>query len=1095
MASKVAVVLVMFYLSGFTCGIRLDGNGYTDILIAINPAVTEDPLLLERIKEILSDASSYLFQVMNNKLYFKDVTILVPPKWTGKYSRANTETYEKANIIIDEPNKFNGNDPYTLQYGECGTEGRYIRLTPDFLKRDELIQFYGPRGRVLVHEWAHLRWGVYDEYDERKPFYTDNGKLEATRCTKNMTGEWRSIPSGAMCTPTNINGKPYDCYFIPHKSQTTKTSIMYLQSIDSVVQFCNKKNHNTKAPNMQNRMCGGRSVEEVIFSSSVDSQYIPSSSLPSPSPEPTFSVVQRQQRVVCLVLDVSGSMGGQRIVRQRQAASLFLKQIIEDQSYVGIVTFHSTASVLKPLTLIDNLKTREKLADSLPTNPNGGTEICQGLYKGLEVLRMNGGFSNGKEIIFLTDGESNSPINCVNNAIASGATVHTISFGPSGDKLMEEMSEKTGGKFFYAGDTLNSNELVDVFASLTTYDGDPTQQTIQLESLGFTVSGSGLFSGTVSIDKTIGNYTAFLILYEHSPPPTILLIRFTCGIRLDGNGYTDILIAINPAVTEDPLLLERIKVLRMNGGFSNGKEIIFLTDGESNSPINCVNNAIASGATVHTISFGPSGDKLMEEMSEKTGGKFFYAGDTLNSNELVDVFASLTTYDGDPTQQTIQLESLGFTVSGSGLFSGTVSIDKTIGNYTAFLILYEHSPPPTILVESPSGQKYNTFKTDPQGNSLTLNIPGTAEKGKWTYTITSNGQAQTMSITVTSRPVSADVPPVTVKTHMNQQSSNGAKPMVVFAAVSQNGLPVILADVRATLESDAGDKQEMDLLDNGAGADAFRNDGIYSRYFTRMKGGKYNLKVRVQNGYGKARFSLKRHSGAMYIPGYVVDGKLELNPPKTSVGEEDPKADVGNFSRTAIGVSFTVNLPPGVPTMTKFPPNTIKDLNAELVKNRVLLIWTAPGEDLDQGTASKYDIRYSEDPDVLRSNFNNAHPVNSSNLLPSESGSSEQLSFTPTMRNGTTLFFAIKAVDNDILSSETSNLAQVTKVIGYIESPGNGVNMIAIYISIAMVAIVGGLIVGVTMTARKRKRTLQINPPVVFRSKITGHSIEWVRLY
>jgi len=124
-------------------------------------------------------------------------------------------------------------------------------------------------------------------------------------------------------------------------------------------------------------------------------------------------------------------------------------------------------------------------------------------------------------------------------------------------------------------------------------------------------------------------------------------------------------------------------------------------------------------------------------------------------------------------------------------------------------------------------------------------------------------------------------------------------------------------------------------------------------------------------------------------------------------------------------------------------------------------------------SASKYEIRYSEDPDVLRSNFNNAHPVNSSNLLPSESGSSEQLSFTPThgtMRNGTTLFFAVKAVDKDMLSSETSNLAQVTKVIGYIESPGNGVNINAIVISIAVVAIAVGLIASVTMTALKRKQ-------------------------
>ncbi|XP_046905682.1 calcium-activated chloride channel regulator 4-like isoform X2 [Hypomesus transpacificus] len=419
----------------------------------------------------------------------------------------------------------------------------------------------------------------------------------------------------------------------------------------------------------------------------------------------------------------------------------------------------------------------------------------------------------------------------------------------------------------------------------------------------------------------------------------------------------------------------------------------------------------------------------MEDMSKETGGKFFYAGDTLNSNELVDVFASLTTSDGDPTQQTIQLESLGFPVSGSGLFSGTVSIDKTIGNNTAFLILYEQKPPPTILVESPSGQQFVTFKPDPLGNSLTLNIPGTAEAGKWTYNITNKGNAQTMSITATSRAVSADVPPVTVKTHMNQQSSNGAKAMVVFAEVSQNGLPVILADVRATLESDAGDKQDIKLEDNGAGADAFRNDGIYSKYFTKMKGGKYNLKVRVQNENGKAKFSLRRHSGAMYIPGYVVDGKLELNPPKPSVGEEDLVADVGIFSRTAIGESFTVNLSPGVPTATKFPPNTITDLNAELVKDRVLLTWTAPGEDLDQGTASEYEIRYSEDPDVVRSNFSNAHLINSSNLLPSESGSSEQLSFTPnhgTMGNGTTLFFAVKAVDKDMLSSETSNLAQVS---------------------------------------------------------------------
>ena len=41
--------------------------------------------------------------------------------------------------------------------------------------------------QTLVHEWAHYRWGVYDEYpvDENAPqFYAaQNGIYEGTRCS------------------------------------------------------------------------------------------------------------------------------------------------------------------------------------------------------------------------------------------------------------------------------------------------------------------------------------------------------------------------------------------------------------------------------------------------------------------------------------------------------------------------------------------------------------------------------------------------------------------------------------------------------------------------------------------------------------------------------------------------------------------------------------------------------------------------------------------------------------------------------------------------------------------------------------------------
>lgn len=63
-----------------------------------------------------------------------------------------------------------------------------------------------------------------------------------------------------------------------------------------------------------------------------------------------------------------------------------------------------------------------------------------------------------------------------------------------------------------------------------------------------------------------------------------------------------------------------------------------------------------------------------------------------------------------------------------GWFNGSVSIDRTIGNKTSFLVIYERSPP-DILVLSPYTRTYDTshFKHDAPAKTLTLDIEGTAE--------------------------------------------------------------------------------------------------------------------------------------------------------------------------------------------------------------------------------------------------------------------------------------------------------------------------------------------------------------------------------
>ncbi|KAL6471817.1 hypothetical protein MHYP_G00204670 [Metynnis hypsauchen] len=794
MAKAFAVVLLLLNALGPITGIKLDGNGYSDILIAINPAVPQNDEIINQIKEMITTGSEYLFQALDNKVFFKEVKILVPPNWNGSYDRARRETYSKANVIIDLPHPAFGDDPYTKQMKGCGEESEYTHFTPDFLLNDGLLNAYGPRGRVFVHEWAHLRWGVYDEYNEKEPFYfSATQEVQPTRCTREITGQMYEQISGNIrsCRNNVQSGLPTkECQFFPNREQKTNASIMYMQSINS--------SYN-------------------------------------------------------------------RLRRLQQAATVFLRDFVEQGAYVGIVQFSGSASI---------------------------------------VLQQDDKSTIGDEVIFLTDGEASD-----------------------------------------------------------------NQQMVQI----------------------------------------------------------------------------------------------------------CLPLAVNSGAIINTLALGPSASNVLITMANDTDGEFRVANDDITSNELVDAFSSFTMSDGDPIKQTIQLVSTGRNIDD--WFNGTVPIDRTVGNSTTFTIIYERSAP-TVYIQTPSGSVYEQrhIINDANAKTITLTVPGTAEPGNWRYSFLNiESSVQAMTLTVTSRAARDDVHPVVVKAQMNQLTSDGSKPMVVFAEVSQNYNPVLGARVMATLQSDTGHSENLHLLDNGAGADDLKGDGIYSRYFTKLKSGKYSLKVQVSDQGEAVKTSPSRYSGALYIPGYIVDGQVQLNPEKPPVNVQS--ADVGSFTRTITGESFVVSVPPGV-TPPTFPPNKITDLSAEIKESTVLLNWTAPGEEMDEGTAASYEIRWSEHLEMLQNNFGNANVVNTSALQPQEAGSAEHYFFLPgvTIQNGSTLFFAVQSKNNET-KSEVSNIARATNFVPTPRPPAisnPGLNLTAIVVSVCVVTIVACVIAAVTTWAMKRKKAIRV---------------------
>ncbi|XP_039176966.1 calcium-activated chloride channel regulator 1-like isoform X2 [Crotalus tigris] len=449
MAISQDILVVMMLLHGVMgTMINLNNSGFEDIVIAINPTIPEDDKIVTNIKDMVKEASNYLISATERRFYFKSVKIIIPMTWTSKpeYKRVIRESYEKADIIVADPYVKSGDDPYTLQYGGCGIPGRYIHFTPEFLTNDNLHDVYGSRGRVFVHEWAHLRWGVFDEYNYDAPFYvTNEKKVEATRCSVSITGVYifSTGPGNYRDCRFREDTQMYEpgCQFVPHKTQSTPVSIMYMQSLPSVTLFCNESNHNMEAPNLQNKFCNYRSTWEVIMNST---DFASSSIINTPLPDPSFTLMQARDRVVCLVLDVSGSMRDHdRIARLRQAAEVFILQIIETGSWVGIVRFQSIASTTIDLQQIVSDKIRQHLVNYLPTIANGGTNICAGVRQGFQVISSRNGSTEGGEIVLLTDGEDSGIGSCFSEVESSGSIIHTIALGPSAAKELEMLSTMT----------------------------------------------------------------------------------------------------------------------------------------------------------------------------------------------------------------------------------------------------------------------------------------------------------------------------------------------------------------------------------------------------------------------------------------------------------------------------------------------------------------------------------------------------------------------------------------------------------------------------------------------------------------------------
>jgi len=106
---------------------------------------------------------------------------------------------------------------------------------------------------------------------------------------------------------------------------------------------------------------------------------------------------------ICLLLDNSSSMRGDRLYQAKEAARYIVNELSPDD-YFALITFNDHPSVTVPRQSVQaTAAIREHISE---VQPSGGTEIARAMEAALEQMARGSTFSGVRRVILLTDGQT-----------------------------------------------------------------------------------------------------------------------------------------------------------------------------------------------------------------------------------------------------------------------------------------------------------------------------------------------------------------------------------------------------------------------------------------------------------------------------------------------------------------------------------------------------------------------------------------------------------------------------------------------------------------------------------------------------------------
>jgi len=392
----------------------------------------------------------------------------------------------------------------------------------------------------------------------------------------------------------------------------------------------------------------------------------------------------------------------------------------------------------------------------------------------------------------------------------------------------------------------------------------------------------------------------------------------------------------------------------------------------------------------------------LERLAHNSGGQsFFIVDESFGDKSSLSTYVSLTDAFREVQSRTLRdspalVMEKQYGPHHEGVYEehGNFVIDKYSGGHTQFSV-FALNPFGNFLksmnIQDKRGNMFNNIMDNMANYHIfsIYNVPFSSEQNigmNWSYSLErlpSHHNLNNHMIQVISAPRDVNEK-ISVRLWTNLPSHavvvSPSHPVVLYAEVRLGNSPVVEASVMAEIQAinQSGfisPPITLNLLDNGNGdPDLQSQDGIYSRYLTAFPGGegRYTIRLIVTDNYGKAFSPMKTYP----------DESRSCCRDKAYAKIANQK--LGTFSRIVKGDSFRLSkILPG-----PLPPARIMNLMVDVhtASQQLEFSWTSPGDDLDSGKPTSYQLFYSDQPGAFFANLNKVEMIESFSAAKSAGG-------------------------------------------------------------------------------------------------------------